>query len=376
VLERDYPDVDSPYADEGTAAHMLASMILEHEYPNADMFLGKRLEIREHKTVEVDDDMARYVDEYVRYVRELAAGGTFLVEQKVSFGHAIGVDPDLAYGTADAIVIRDDVMHVIDLKYGRGVQVSPEDNEQLMLYSLGCLHEFGALADVKEVTMTIHQPRAGGVSSHTIAADALREWAAIYAVPAVWAVMKADTANDLQPWLWPTPKGCQWCKAKGSCPAVARQVQETVAVDFDDLTDKPKPELFNADYLALCMTAVDMVEDWCRAVRAETERRLLEGAAIPGWKLVEGRKGARKWGDERQAAALLEAAIPNEAYERKLISPAAAEKLLKKTPAWSAISASITQSPGAPSVAPAGDKRPAWSPTADLFEDLAEGGKR
>lgn len=371
VLERDYPDVSSPYADEGTAAHSLASMVLEQEYPSADAFIGKRMDVSEHKTVEITEEMARHVDDYVAYVREIASGGTLLVEQRVSFGTHLGVDDAIAAGTADAIVVKGNSMHVIDLKYGRGRSVEVEANEQLQMYALGALTLVQELADIDEVTLVIHQPRSGGVKTTTLSTADLLSWAQ-YANECAASVLQAETANDLTRYLKPGPKACQWCKAKATCPALGQRIGDTVAIDFDDLTEAPKPGLYGNEWLSVAMKSVDLVEDWCKAVRAETERRLLAGVEVPDWKLVEGRKGLRRWSDERTVATLLEAAIPNEAYEKKLISPAAAEKLLKKLPVWSSISASITQSPGAPSVAPVTDKRPAWSPTADMFEEEAK----
>ena len=113
--------------------------------------------------------------------------------------------------------------------------------------------------------------------------------------------------------------------------------------------------------LAAAMSRVDLVEQWCKAIRAEVERRLLNAEPVPGFKLVEGRKSNRSWTDEAEAAKLLKSFKLNrdQMYDWKLISPTSAEKVLKAEPAnWKALNAVIHRADGKPSVASATDKRP------------------
>jgi hypothetical protein len=125
------------------------------------------------------------------------------------------------------------------------------------------------------------------------------------------------------------------------------------------------------------MDAVDMIEGWCKGVRAEVERRLLAGTFSDGrYKLVEGRAGARAWADEAEAEKLLKSfrLKQDEMYDFTLISPTAAEKVLAATSPkrWAKAQALIRRSDGKPSVAPAADKRPALvrTPVADDFDAL------
>jgi hypothetical protein len=264
-------------------------------------------------------------------------------------------------------------MHVVDLKYGRGHQVAAEGNLQLALYALGCLQEYSALADISEITMTIHQPRAGGVSSWTVTRAELERIAEKTLKPAVRAVAKARKAKEVRKHLKPSTAGCQWCRAKATCPALIDKVQFETAMDFEDLDVMPDVRKFQADALAQAMAATDLVEAWVRAVRTEVERRLHAGEDVTGWKLVEGRRGARKWTDETAAEEHLFAALQHAAYEKKLLTPAAAEKFLKKHEAWPVLAALTQQSAGSPTVAPADDKRPTWSP-AQQFDNLTTEG--
>jgi hypothetical protein len=130
------------------------------------------------------------------------------------------------------------------------------------------------------------------------------------------------------------------------------------------------------DHLAVCMDAVDLVEGWCKAVRAEVERRMLAGTPVPGYKLVEGRAGARAWADPAEAEKLLKSfrLKQDEMYDFTLISPTTAEKVLAQASPkrWAKAQALIRRSDGKPSVAPASDKRPALviTPVADDFDEL------
>jgi hypothetical protein len=124
------------------------------------------------------------------------------------------------------------------------------------------------------------------------------------------------------------------------------------------------------------MAAVPVVEIWCKAVLAEGERRLLAGVPVDGWKLVEGRRGSRKWSDTADAEAALKAMRlkHDEMYEYSVISPTTAEKLAKAgslgARQWTKLQALIVQAEGRPSVAPASDKRPAIS-VAPVDADFA-----
>jgi hypothetical protein len=371
VLEAAVVDVSSSYADEGTAAHEVASLVLGGTYAHTDALLGERVDVSERSTVVITDEMVGYVQQYVDYVQDVATGGLLMVEQRVHFGEMIGAPNDEAFGTADAVAIVGDHMHVIHLKYGKGVAVEAQGNLQLALYALGCLQEYSGLAEIAEITMTVHQPRAGGVSSWTVTRAELEEIALQTLAPAVQRVMAARQDKAVEKHLTPNAKGCRWCKAKATCPALGQWVQDQTAMDFDDLGDAPKVEKFTPAALARAMAATELVEGWVQAVRAETSRRLHNGQLVPGYKLVEGRKGFRRWSDEAEAQEHLVTALQNAAFERKLISPAAAEKALKKHALWPALAALTTQSAGSPTVAPADDRRPAYDP-ANQFDNLED----
>ena len=376
-LAEGIPDEGSTYAAWGTAGHSLAEVCLS-EGTNPAAYEGRVFD-----GVEVDADMIDCVQKYVDYVRGI--GGELLVEQRLPIDHITGEAE--AKGTADAIIVLKDELIVIDLKTGRGVKVDAEDNEQLQIYALSALDEYSYLGDFKQVRMGISQPRLDHVSESVIGVKELRQFGVIVAASADKcraAVEYHEKFGELhEKYLQPGDKQCRFCKAKATCPALAKKVQADVGADFEAISSNTVAPSINVqplhdDALSEKMAAVDLIEDWCKAVRAEVERRLLAGHPVPGYKLVEGRRGARSWANKDEAESALKAMRLKieEMYELSLISPTTAEKLAKAGTIgprqWPKLQGLITQSNGKPSVAPESDKLPAlvMTPVADDFADL------
>ena len=391
VLEARYPDRGSVFAREGSAAHELAAIVLEGNEPNAQGYVGMKVEFEDNgETVQwlVTQDMADHVDDYVKLVREKAEGKTLLVERKVPIGHITGERG--ATGTSDAIIIGSDDIEVIDFKYGMGVQVFAEDNEQAQFYGLGTLEEYGIVGDFKHITMTIHQPRMNHVAEWTIPTYKIYAFAEA-AEQAAERCRQAEQASigeagdlTLEDFLQPGEKQCKFCSATASCPALRAEITEVVGGsaaatldEFAEFTPETVDMQTGDNYLPIAMGKVELVEQWCKAVRAEVERRLLAGQQVDGYKLVEGKRGARKWGSEADVESLFKSfrLRQDEMYDFSLISPTKAEKLFKENPKrWAKVKDLITQSSGKPSVAPANDKRQAIAvqSVADDFRDLLQ----
>ena len=386
VLEAQYPDRGSVYAREGSAAHELAAIVLENGDESARPYVGKQVEFRDGDEMvlwPVTEDMANHVDDYVKLVRQKAQGKTLLVERKVPIGHITGEEG--ATGTSDAIILdtAGKTIEVIDFKYGMGVKVVAEDNEQPQMYALGALEEYGIVGDFEQVIMTIHQPRLNHVSEHWLTVEQLQDFADQVRLAAV-RVADAHNAGPTD-YLNPGEKQCKFCKARGpNCPAMTAEITEVVggsaAATIDEFADFV-PETVDMqtgdNYLPIAMSKVELVEQWCKAVRAEVERRLFAGQQVDGYKLVEGKRGARKWGSEADVEALFKSfrLRQDEMYDFSLISPTKAEKLFKENPKrWAKVKDLITQSSGKPSVAPANDKRQAIAvqSVADDFRDLLQ----
>ena len=366
ALEAQCPaDTAGAHAAEGTLAHTLASDFLGSpagKHPSQR--IGQQHDV-DGFSFTVDQIMADYVDDYLNLVHDYAKRGMLLVEQRVPIGHITGEEG--ATGTSDAIVVdnANHVLFVIDLKYGTGVRVNAAENEQLMMYALGALEHCEQLGAFEEVCMVIHQPRLNYVAEHWLPVSELMAFK-----DKVSAAAEATRQPDAR--LEVGEKQCRFCNAKSICPALKAVADETVdyiapaatADDFADLGDNS---------LSIAMGRVELIEQWCRSIRAEVERRLVAGEDVPGFKLVEGKRGNRAWKSHEIAQEAMAAFLKrDEMFEEKFISPTTAEKLLKKNPDGLKVLDTLVERPeGKLSVAPAADKRPAkaTNATADDFAD-------
>lgn len=341
--EEGVPDKSSPFAQEGTAAHELAEMALRTGSAALDAF--------------DDQEMADFVRIYVEYVQRLAQGSdSFKIETRVSYGDWV---PD-GFGTADAIVVQGDALHICDLKYGMGVRVDAEQNPQGMLYALGAWALSEMVFDIKRVHIHIVQPRRDHISTWEISVDDLLRWAE-------WVKQRAEETREPTAPRVPGEKQCRFCKAKASCAALQKLTQDVILAEFDDLDNMPKANTLTDDQMRTALEAKPLIEAWLSAIETLVKDRLVSGQGFDGYKLVEG-KSNRQWSDDWQAAAKLVELIGNDkAYTPpKLITPAQAEKVLGKARV-SEIAPLITKPSGAPTLALETDKRPAINITANDF---------
>jgi hypothetical protein len=408
VLEEGAPDNTNSYAAEGTAAHQVLTWALQEERPAAAyigrvIYLDARGKVCERDceaafTFEVDEDMAAHVQTCIDYCLDLKGDdGVLFADIRVNYSSYLDVVHDTAWGTADVIIARGEELIVVDFKYGRGVEVDAEGNPQMSLYGLGALQAYnGLVIDFERVRLAISQPRVKSAPSEwDCSVEELETWGRGRARSAVGTCQTAilygreERAGDPK-WedlfLKPAEKACKFCKAKATCPALRAEVVSTVFSDepatpteFDDITvSLPLVRDYVPEWIAVCLTKVDLIEDWCKAVRAEAERRLFAGEQVPGFKVVQGKKGNRQWDKPAEVEALLKTMRLKEAemYDFKLISPTTAEKLHKAGTIgprqWPRVKELITQNDGKPHVAPDSDSRPALvvTPVVEDFSDV------
>lgn len=380
ALESTQPDKSSAFAEEGTRAHALAETLLNSRLSGNAMVMDVP-----------DAEMMDYVLRYVDAVWALAEGNELMVEQRVDFSHIVGVEN--SFGTADAVVIVGNELQVHDLKYGRGVRVEAEQNEQLQLYALGALEQFNLLYDFDSVRLFIHQPRLNHVSEWALSVEELeafgqRAQEAAASVIVMFNIAECEGVNTLPlKNFTPGEKQCRFCKASAICTAREQFHMQTIAGEFDDL-DKPVNEMIadavahvpmlTYEQLAEIYGQADFLESWLKAIRDRVNSELNAGHPVPGFKLVTGKQGNRAWSDEESARALLKDQFrykTEEVFDLKLISPTKAEKLIKKASPrrWTKVEALITRSDGKPTIAPESDPRPALNvnPVND-FEDVSD----
>jgi hypothetical protein len=343
ALEQSLPNGDrtSQYAEEGTAAHELGEKCLKNG-TNPEDYLGTVF-----NGFEVTNDMADHVQTYVDYVRSV--GGELFIETRVNFGQYV---PN-GFGTCDALCIKDNALHIIDLKYGMN-KVDAHKNSQGMLYALGALYDFGMIFDeIEYVVITIVQPRVDNISVYETTVAELYQWAE-------WVKERAQLAlSDNAPFA-PSEKACQFCRAKPVCKALHDHTQAVIMSDFasmDNAALVPVNKLTN-EQLRFALDNKKLIISWLEAVEGYVTEKVNAGETFTGYKLVAGRS-LRQWANEATAEQLLTKTLGDAAYEpRKLLSVAKAEKALGKNKTL--LSELVIKPEGKPALVPEDDPRPAF----------------
>lgn len=384
-------DDSNKFAREGTAAHELGEtvLLLLDDGRSAADYIGLDIVVpyiedgvEKSEVFTVDEDMARYVQVYVDQVAR--EPGELLIEERLDMSPVYGVDDQ--FGTGDAIVLdyENERLYVGDLKYGRGVQVYAEGNEQLYSYGAAAFMQFDMLCEWKTITVAVHQPRLHHYDEYTLTRDEMLAWIekAKLAAKTAMALYNVDcNPEDIEAMKTPGEKQCQWCPIKGACAALAKFNHETIFEDFVELQAEPdqtrQPITMTDAELAAVWKRRDLINGWLTEVQSETKNRLEAGMELPGLKLVAGRAGARKWEDPADAEVQLKKSRlkKDEMFKMTLITPPQAEKLLKKDKprVWAKMEKLITQNEGAPAVALHSDNRPALKvATEDQFADVSD----
>ena len=338
--EAKYPEPPSgPGAIDGTHSHTLLEHCIKDEWLCPTRMVGAKLKDHDGEFV-VDADRAARVKVAVDYIRERSLDGVFRViaERRVNPAHLLGRD-DLS-GTVDCQIVGEDWIELIDYKDGMGV-VSAEGNMQLEQYAYGVLAGYtlpvNARYPIKRIIMTIIQPKLAlkGMKAITSwerdVSDLLSNMGTI--------IDQAAATDDPNAPLVPGEVQCKFCRAKGSCSALAGNVMKEVGVMFQPVVNQTldvaqqsadkDPATMDDQQIRQIMEAAPLMRQLLEAVEKEALRRLEAGQAIPGLKLVHGR-GSRAWAlpEDEMAEKLVKMGIPKTAiYETKLVSPAKAEKL-------------------------------------------------
>ena len=389
AMTKDMPDETSEYAEEGTKAHRLAELYCIKSFEGQGRIVKARQRTEEERAEfwdlwnSADEEMQTSVIEYVKHIQHAVSHCVDPLDL-IEFEHPVDVSfvtgEDGAHGTVDCFYKCGDVLGVVDLKYGRGVEVSAKDNPQLMIYALGLLSELDPFDEgkIRQVVLHIVQPRIGNFSTwHTFVGDKTAGFQDIVTARGGRALElvrgeSQPTAKD----FYPEDRVCRFCRAKVKCPALHKTLSEGFPLIPEEKIDPETrvpfeiPLPIEPEGLAKAYGYLPLIEQWCEAVRAEAIRRLSIGAEVPGYKLVPGRQGIRRWGDAKEAERLLKSMKVPDAlrYEKKLISPTAAQKLTKSSGEdkpvlsmrqWAKLDALVTRNEGKPTVVPESDPRPA-----------------
>lgn len=357
------PDVTTVYAAEGTVAHGIG----ERRILGKGVCLVGDVVQEDGFNIEITQEMFDAVQVYVDYVSERAEGNTLFIEKQ--FNLAPLNPPDEMYGTTDASIWDEEVkfLEVIDYKHGAGVAVDAINNDQGFIYALGAVVELGKKPE--KIRVTIVQPRAhhddGIIRSWDFTWEELIEGKkSLFAD----AEKTLDPDAELVAGSW-----CRFCKGHATCPAQKAQVvalaQDAFAVEptFPDLDDMSIVDI------AEVMTKGPAVLAWIKSVGVHALGMLERGEEVPGFKLVETRTN-RAWVDEEKTEKYFKGRRfkTSEKYNRKLISPAQAEKLIKLKGGVPLPDRLVTKPEGRAALAPLSDKRPEISSGVEAFGVLVE----
>ncbi len=362
-LTEDIPDGESSsFAAEGTLAHAIAEDYLR-EYAT-----GKGRTVEDYVVPErfkgnplFYDGMYQDVTPYLEYVVSTFEGksrvATLDIEARLDFSKYV----PSGFGTGDAVIIDNGTLEICDLKFGKGVLVEAENNPQIMLYGLGALHAYDYIFDIRNVKMTIVQPRLDHVASFELSADDLRAWGHETVSPI--AKLAYNGQGDQKAGDW-----CRWCKIKATCKARAEKQGQTVAMMAEaELTD---------DQICQILTASAEIKAWLSDIESHTVQRLSDGETLPGWKLVEGRSNRKIKEPEALAEKLLNCGVDAARIYKpqELQSLTALEKAVGKARFNELCGEYVYKPQGKATLVPESDKRPALGSVENdfNFEEMTE----
>ena len=342
------PQLSSKYADEGTMLHEAISKVLLGDMPQdviGTVYEGQTLtqELYDNKIV-VALDLLDQVDPEKSLMYE--------VEMNVNFGDVLpGV-----FGSADLVGRIGDRAIVLDWKFGDGVVVSAEENEQLMFYAAAAMRTpetAWAFDECTEIELIIVQP------------PVVRRWVTTHARIKQFErdLVRAVMASEQPDAKLAMGDHCKWCAAKPICPQMTGSADRALRVVMKDL---------NADQLGSYLTQADQLEGWIKDLRGLATQLLENNMPVPGYKLVN-KQARRQWADEAKAAAALhDMGLPrSEIFKEELLSPAQAEKVLKKSK--TALPDALVKSVSSgTTLAPVDDPRPAVQSFVGLSKALSK----
>ncbi len=348
-------DQGSPYAQQGTDAHELCQYLLEKG-------LGRDVKDPTEDLTWYDAEMREAAEGYASFVlgqveeaKALCPDPMVCVEQTVDFSKWV----EHGFGTADALIVADDLLYITDFKYGVGclVSASGEDgtgNSQLKCYALGALDTFGNLFDIKRIRLSIYQPRRENIDTFELTKADLLKWADEVLAPI--ARLAYEGQGEFE-----AGDHCQFCKVKATCRKRAEYNLELARYDFE------MPATLEDAEIAAILPRIDSLTAWATDLKEYALQQALSGTHYEGFKVVEGRSN-RKYSDEAAVASAAENA-GYDPYEKKLLGITAMTALMGKKKFEEVLGSYITKPQGKPALVPESDKRPAIN---TAYEDFSE----
>ena len=337
----------SVYADEGTLAHEIAQNALELwdrglYYPEID-----ELPVPDDlaKSPYFSEDMVRHVGSYVDFVvnefhamHKEETGDNVIGYWEATFDLSKYI-PE-SFGSSDATLLSPTILHVIDLKYGAGVKVSAQSNTQLMIYALGMLNTIpeAQRGDIKEVRMSIVQPRLDHYDTFTMSANDLLVWGEKVLKPKAKVAWEGGGEQKIG-------DHCQFCPLKAQC----RAQYDAITSDFDE---ECEPLLMTDEEIVEMIGKIDRYRSWINSFDQFVYQEAMNGKKWTGYKLVEGRSSRKITDPDKVRNELLDEYLEDEIMNISLKGITDLEKLLGKKVFAARFGRYLQSQPGVPKLVP------------------------
>lgn len=333
----------SEYAEEGTTAHELAEYALKSWiygtfYPECDdLPVPQEIASNKYYSEEMKEAILRYVDFVTGEFYEMQKGpfggpvATYLEEKLDISKYA----PD-SFGSADVSLVSEQIVHIIDLKYGKGVKV-PAESPQFKMYALGVLAKFGG-PKVKRVRMSVAQPRLNHYDTIEMGVSDLLEWAEEVLKPKAKLAYEGKGEQVVGSW-------CQFCPVKATCRAQRNEIMR-------DFEDHPDTLLMTDEEIVDMLSKIDRYKSWLESINQYAYSEAMKGKKWDGYKLVEGRSARKIVEPDKVRDRLLNTYLEDEVLNISLKGITDLEKLLGKKVFATEFGEYVKSQPGAPKLVP------------------------
>ena len=358
----------SVYAEEGTAAHALAEIMLSYQFDKINATEYEKALTDWHNTEVYEKyynaEFQEYVNSHVVFVVEQTKGlNNFHIyfELRVNFSNIV----PQGFGTSDVVIVTEDMIHVIDLKFGAGVPVSALENPQLRLYGMGALNLFPR---TRFIQMTINQPRLDSHDTEILTKKELLDWAFNFVKP------RAEEAIKGEGILTPEEDACRFCKLRGKCKARADYQLALAQKEFNIVDQRENlAQSMTPERLSTILQIAPLFIDWFKDVQAYALGQLANGAKIPGFKLVEGRSNRIITNEEAVKEKLLSLGFTEDEImkPREMLGISKLEALVGKKLFAEMFEDYLVKPAGKLTLAPENDRRPEVNNLALAQSDFA-----
>jgi hypothetical protein len=351
-LEELFEEKPSAYAAEGTEAHSVAEQKLRNWIEGHPR---RKVKAANGEMDEATNVYKDYVLEVYNKEKKKSDIADLFIEVQVDLTPWI---PE-GFGTSDAVIVSNHTLHVIDLKFGKGVKVNAPHNPQLTIYAAGVMALYDCLYDFEKVKLHIVQPRRDHISTWELTTQELADWMENVVKPAAIEAWNGEGERQAGDW-------CKFCRAKGNCNARAARMKA-----IDERYQRMCGMLLTDQQIAELLPELPGLIDWAKEVQEFALDQALKGTKYEGYKVVEG-TSKRKITDESKASE----ALQNAGFEYnqimtkpKLQTITALEKLVGKKDFAEIVGEYIEKPQGKPTLVPVSDKRPEFGSVANDFKD-------